>query len=128
MLRSRPRGNRLSSDTVSKWLEWLAMRMNGSRLGRRFLPRTRRPMNSVTNGRTTNAKNRICARSRSLRVEVLDIVEEHRGGVAKRVDAVDHAAVPGDERPEVLDADIALHRGHHGTAAEAGQGHEQRDG
>jgi hypothetical protein len=53
--------------------------------------------------------------------EVPDQVEEDRGREAEGIDAIQDATVPGNERPEVLDAAIALDGGHRQPAGEAHQ-------
>src|SRR5437868_4504615 len=57
---------------------------------------------------------------------IAHVVEEERRGVAKRIDAVEHAAVTGDRRAEILDAKVALDGAHHRAAAEARHRDDQR--
>src|SRR2546428_12929945 len=119
MVRNCPLGNRLSSDTASRWLEWLAINKNGPRRGRCCLPSTRRPMNSVRNGSNTSANASACTTSRHVQllfasmpdhltatlrerlphasttsvVEIPHVVQKHGCGITQRIHPVHHAAV-----------------------------------
>src|SRR6185295_10436992 len=96
--RSR-RGNSAINATASRWLEWLATITNGPLRGRFSRPCTRMPMKRRKNGRTTAAKKTICASLLTTsHVQVAHEVDERGRGVAQRVDAVDHAAVAGQQR------------------------------
>src|ERR1051325_8221157 len=60
-------------------------------------------------------------------IEVAHRVKEDRRGVAERIDAVEHAAVTGDDAAEILDAEIAFDGAHHRAAAEARHRDKERD-
>src|SRR6266702_296049 len=123
-----PRGKGLSSEIVSRWLEWLATRMNGSDLGRCWRPRTRSPMNNTMNGRTTNAKNVHCTKSRALMsvIEIPNAVEKYRRRITERVHSVKHPTVAGNEFAKIFHAEIPLNRAHHCAAEKPRHCNQQR--
>src|SRR4029453_12348423 len=60
--------------------------------------------------------------------EVVEQMERGGGDEDERVEAVEEAAVPGDEGGEVFDADVALDRGEHEVAELAADADDQAQG
>ena len=95
----------------------------GPATGRFSRPRTRRPVASKSTGRAMTAKKRMAVilrkRSISGAVIVADIMQEDRRREDEAVEPVENAAMAGQDRAGILDAEVALDRRHRDVADEA---------
>src|ERR1700675_994749 len=102
---------------------WLPASTAGPSPGNCSRCRTVRPSAIRITARTTTAKNRNRSSLTNgfllMDKEIADEVDEDRRRVSEAIDAVEDAAMTGDQPAGVLDAEIALHRRHSDFAEKA---------